>query len=205
MIVFDASGSMAGNVNQGIATIIPRIDEVRGALSKVLPSATRFRRVGLITFGPGPYNQCNVQLNFAPTPNAADRIMSAVNALTPAGKTPLTSAVEQAAEVLDYRHKPGLVVVITDGEETCGRSPCDLGAQLHDAAYQLTVHIIGYRVENYSWTGEQSIGEAKCLAERNNGLYVTAQSQEDLVAALEKTLDCPMTSQRTEQLPSGMN
>ena len=198
MIVFDASGSMAGNVNQGIATIIPRIDEVRSALSKVLPSATRFRRVGLITFGPGPYNQCNVQLNFAPTPNAVDLIMSAVNALTPAGKTPLTSAVEQAAEVLDYRHKPGLVVVITDGEETCGRSPCDLGAQLHDAAYQLTIHIIGYRVENYSWTGEQSIGEAKCLAERNNGLYVTAQSQEDLVAALEKTLDCPMISRREE-------
>jgi Ca-activated chloride channel homolog len=196
MIVFDASGSMAGNVNQGIATIIPRIDEVKAALSKVLPSATRFRRVGLITFGPGPYNQCNVQLNFAPMPNATDSIMSAVDALTPAGKTPLTSAVEQAAEVLDYRNKPGVVVVITDGEETCGRSPCDLGAQLHDAAYQLTVHIIGYRVENYSWTGEQSIGEAKCLAERNNGLYVTAQSREDLVAALEKTLDCPMISQR---------
>ena len=138
MIVFDASGSMAGNVNQGIATIIPRIDEVRGALSKVLPSATRFRRVGLITFGPGPYNQCNVQLNFAPTPNAADSIMSAVNALTPAGKTPLTSADEQAAEVLDYRHRPAVIVVVTDGEETCGRSPCDLGKQLHDAAFQLS-------------------------------------------------------------------
>ena len=200
MIVFDASGSMAGNVNQGIATIIPRIDEVKAALSKVLPSATRFRRVGLITFGPGPYNQCNVQLNFAPMPNAADSIMRVVDALTPAGKTPLTTAVEQAAEVLDYRNKPGVIVVITDGEETCGRSPCDLGAKLHDAAYQLTVHIIGYRLENYSWTGEQSIGEAKCLAERNNGLYVSARGEEDLVAALEKTLDCPMTSQRADQV-----
>src|SRR5512135_3475378 len=87
MIVFDASGSMAGNVNQGIATIIPRIDEVRGALSKVLPSATRFRRVGLITFGPGPYNQCNVKLELKPTPDAAEPIMNAVNALVPAGKT----------------------------------------------------------------------------------------------------------------------
>jgi Ca-activated chloride channel homolog len=196
MIVFDASGSMAGNVGQGIGTTIPRIDEVRVAFSKVLPSATQFRRVGLITFGPGPYNQCNVQLNFAPMPKAADEIMDAVNALTPAGKTPLTSAVEQAAEVLDYRNKPAVIVVVTDGEETCGRSPCDLGRQLHDAALQLTIHVIGYRVENYSWTGEQSIGEAKCLAERNNGLYVTAQSREDLIAALEKTLDCPMISQR---------
>jgi Ca-activated chloride channel family protein len=62
----------------------------------------------------------------------------------------------------------------------------------------LTIHIIGYRLENYSWTGEQSVVEAKCLAERNNGLYITAESEDDLVAAFEKTLDCPMTSQRTE-------
>lgn len=200
MIVFDASGSMAGNVDQGIATIKPRIDEVKAALSTVLPSATKFRRVGLITFGPGPYNQCNVQLNFAPLPHAAVPIMKAVDALTPAGKTPLTTAVQQAAEVLDYRNKPGVVVVVTDGEETCGRSPCELGEQLHAAALQLTVHVIGYRVENYSWTGEQSVVEAKCLAERNNGLYITAESEEDLVAAFEKTLDCPMTSQRADWL-----
>jgi len=56
MIVFDASGSMAGNVGQGIGTTIPRIDEARHALAEVLPSATRFRRVGLITYGPGPTN-----------------------------------------------------------------------------------------------------------------------------------------------------
>ena len=42
-----------------------------------------------------------------------------VNALTPAGKTPLTAAVGQAAEVLHFRVKPALIVVLTDGEETC--------------------------------------------------------------------------------------
>ena len=109
MIVFDASGSMAGNVGQGIGTTIPRIDEARRALSQALPSATKFRRVGLITYGPGPYQQCNVKLDLRPTPNSAELIMGAVNALTPAGRTPLTSAVAQAAEVLDFRHKPGLV------------------------------------------------------------------------------------------------
>ncbi len=95
MIVFDASGSMAGNVNQGIATTIPRIDEVRGALESVLPTVTRARRVGLITYGPGPYQQCNVQLNLKPTANAAALIMQEVNALNPAGKTPLTAAVKE--------------------------------------------------------------------------------------------------------------
>ena len=196
MLVFDASGSMAGNLNQGIATIKPRIDEVRAALAKVLPT---IRRVGLITYGPGPYQQCNVELAFKPTPDAAGLIMQEVNALNPAGKTPLAAAVERAAEVLDYQEKPGLIVVLTDGEETCGGSPCGLGKELHAAAVQLTVHVIGFRMKNFSWTGEQSILDAKCLAEQNGGLYITAEAEQDLIDALEKTLGCPMLSQRIER------
>jgi Ca-activated chloride channel family protein len=197
MIVFDASGSMAGNLDQGIATTIPRINEVRAALAAVLPTATRLRRVGLITYGPGPYQQCNIELKLKPTPNAADIIMSEVNALTPAGRTPLTAAVKEAAEVLDFRAKPGVIVVLTDGEETCGGSPCDLGKKLHAEAYQLTVHIIGFRLKGISWTGEQSILDAKCLADTNGGLYIGAETRQDLVEALEKTLGCPMLSERT--------
>jgi Ca-activated chloride channel homolog len=195
MIVFDASGSMSGNQALGIPDSQPRIDAARSAFAKVLPSATKFRRVGLITYGPGPYNQCNVQLDFAPTPDAADKIMGRVNALVPAGKTPLTSAVEMAAEVLDFRRKPGVIVVVTDGEETCGRSPCQLGKQLQDSAQQLTVHVIGFRYQSFSWTGEQSILEVRCLAELNHGLYIKVNAEADLVEALEKTLDCPMISQ----------
>jgi len=198
MIVFDASGSMSGNQTLGIPNSQARIDEVRSALQQVLPNVTRLRRVGLISFGPGPWNQCNVQLNLKPTADAADLIMKEVDSLVPAGKTPLTTAVEQAAAVLDYRNKPGVVVVVTDGEETCGRSPCDLGKQLHDAALRLTIHVISFRYQAYSWTGEQSILEAKCLAEQNSGLYITVDTEQDLVKALEKTLDCPMISQREE-------
>ena len=34
-----------------------------------------------------------------------------------------------------------------------------------------------------------------CLANENRGLYARANSEEELVDALEKTLDCPMISQ----------
>ena len=195
MIVFDASGSMSGNQTLGIPNSRPRIDEVRSALAQVLPSATKFRRVGLVTYGPGPYNQCNVQLDLKPTHDAAKPIMRVVNALVPAGKTPLTSGVEEAAKALDFQSKPGVVVVVTDGEETCGRSPCELAKQLHQSAEQLTVHVIGFRYENYSWTGGSSFMDLRCLAEENNGLYIKANSEGELIEALEKTLDCPMVSQ----------
>jgi len=195
MIVFDASGSMSGNQTLGIPNSRARIDEVRAALAQVLPTATKHRKVGLITYGPGPYNQCNVKLNIKPTPDAANIIMSAVNALVPAGKTPLTSAVEQAAEVLNYRSKPGMIVVVTDGEETCGRSPCELARQLHLLGDQLTVHVIAFRYEGFSWTGGSSVMDLMCLADENHGLYARANSEEDLIDALEKTLDCPMVSE----------
>jgi Ca-activated chloride channel family protein len=195
MIVFDASGSMSGNQVLGIPNSRPRIDEVRAALARVLPSATKIRRVGLITYGPGPYNQCNVRLDLKPTEDAFKLIMRAVNALVPAGKTPLTSAVQQAAEVLNYRSKPGVIVLVTDGEETCGGAPCELGKQLRLLGHQLTVHTIAFRYEGFSWTGGNSVVDLMCLANENRGIFAKANSEQELVDALEKTLDCPMISQ----------
>jgi Ca-activated chloride channel family protein len=194
MIVFDASGSMAGNTVQGLFSDITRIDEVRKALAEVLPNVTKFRKVGLVTYGPGPWGQCNVKLEFPPMPNAAERIMSVVNAINPAGKTPLVEGVMQAAEVLDYRTEKGVIVLLTDGEETCGGAPCELGKFLKANGRGLTVHAVGYQLRGYSWTGAQSILDVKCLAEETGGLYITAQNREDLVKAFEKTLGCPMMS-----------
>jgi Ca-activated chloride channel family protein len=198
MIVFDASGSMAGDgwgYGSESAGSVPRIDKVRTAMREILPSVTRFRRVGLITYGSGAWNQCSIRLEFRPIPNAADRIMAAIDALRPAGRTPLTGAVEQAAEALDFRNKPGVIVVLTDGEETCGGSPCDVSQRLHAEANQLTINVIGLRVKNYAWMGDQGIIDAKCLAEKNGGQYVPVDTLAGLREALDKTLGCPMVTQ----------
>jgi len=208
MIVFDASGSMSGNgwgYGSESAGSVPRIDKVRTAMREILPSVTRFRRVGLITYGSGAWNQCSIRLDLKPTPNAADRIMAAIDALRPAGRTPLTDAVAQAADVLDFRHKPGLIVVLTDGEETCGGSPCDTSEKLHAEANQLTINVIGLRVKNYAWMGDQGIIDAKCLAEKNGGQYLPVDTLAGLREALEKTLGCPMVTEATSNTPTRAN
>ena len=50
------------------------------------------------------------------------------------------------------------------------------------------------RVKGYSWTGEESVLEAEYLAEKPNGFYISAGTEDELIAAFEKTLDCPMLS-----------
>jgi Ca-activated chloride channel homolog len=52
-------------------------------------------------------------------------------------------------------------------------------------------------VKGYSWTGEQGLLDTKCLAEQNGGLYIGVESEDELVQALEKTLGCPMLSERS--------
>jgi Ca-activated chloride channel family protein len=141
------------------------------------------------------WDQCNVRLDLKPEANSAERIMTAIKGFTPAGKTPLTAAVAKAAEVLDFRAKPALIVLLTDGEETCGGSPCDLGKKLSSEAASLTVHVIGLRVKGYTWMGEQSLVETKCLAERNGGLYLPVETEDELREAFEKTLGCPMVTE----------
>ncbi|MDJ0513637.1 MAG: VWA domain-containing protein [Methyloceanibacter sp.] len=196
MIVFDASGSMAGNQGPGIASSPPRIDEVRSALSKVLPSAARYRRIGLVTYGPGPEEQCNVKLNFPPARNATSRILDTVNEMVPAGDTPLTAAVWKAANALDYQSRPGVIVVVTDGEETCGGAPCQLAEDLRAEAAGLTIHVIASRYHSFSWRGANHATELGCLAEASGGVYVKANSEDELIAALRETLDCPRLSKR---------
>jgi Ca-activated chloride channel family protein len=198
MLVFDASGSMSSKdwgVGGETTHTGRRIDMVRDALGKILPSVTRFRRVGLMTYGPtrnpGLFNQCdNIELSLLPTTDAATKIMASVQSLVPAGGTPLTRAVEQGAEVLNFRHKPGVIVVLTDGEDTCGGLPCRVGKALHDDAAQLTIHVIDLRAADAG-----RFAKARCLADANGGLYIAAETAEELMAALEKTLGCPMVSQ----------
>jgi Ca-activated chloride channel family protein len=60
-------------------------------------------------------------------------------------------------------------------------------------------------MKNFSWTGEQSILDVKCLADQNGGLYVSADTEQDLTEALEKTLGCPMLSKRVLMPPPGLN
>ena len=138
----------------------------------------------------------------APAFNSHGRIIAELERLRPDGNTPLTQAVRDAAEALQFREKPAVVVLVTDGEETCGGTPCRLAASLLGEAAAVTVHVIGFKVRGrfFQWqsqSGGASRGQtaSRCLADMTGGKYVSTETTEELVAALQKTLGCPVLSE----------
>lgn len=199
MVVFDGSASMS-EIGFDVADAT-RIVDARAAVARVMPQVEAFRRIGLLTYGPGGADSCSgINLAFGPVANAATPVIEAIEALRPEGLTPLTASVETAADVLDYRRKPGVVVLVTDGSETCGGRPCALGARLAREAVDLTVHVIGFKVVSdfFSWNNPEAkeyadgVTVAKCLADRTGGRFVSTQTVDELVRALQETLGCPL-------------
>ncbi len=191
MIVFDGSGSMSemGFTTQGV----PRIAQARQAVRHVMPEIAASRRVGLVVYGPGGNRVCeNISVRFGPQWGAAPRVIGEVEGLRPVGGTPLTEAVQIAAEVLQYRRTPGTVVLVTDGDETCGGAPCELAARLASRGRGLTVHVIGFKVGSGQGaaTSKQAMSNASCLADITGGLYLSAETAQDLVTALRVTMGC---------------
>jgi len=200
MLVFDGSGSMSEiGFDAAAAT---RIEEARIAVARAIPDVAPFRRMGLVVYGAGA-EACAIDLRFGPRAAAGAAIVSAVDALEPGGLTPLAGAVQLAAEALSYRDRPGVIVVVTDGNETCGGRPCALGSALAAESAALTIHVIGFRVEVDFWTWDNPEQEsysndrsvARCLAERTGGLFVTTETVDELVEALQATLGCPVIGQ----------
>ena len=197
MIVFDGSGSMAELGFNQIGE--PRIFEARQAMRRALPPIARNRNLGLIVYGPDGADECTgVVTHFAPQPDAAEAIIATVDALVPEGGTALTQAVRTAADVLDHRNRAGAIVVVTDGKETCGGAPCRLATELATESLDLTVHVIGFKVrgEHFAWQSEgasdysDAVTVSRCLADETGGHYVSAETLDDLITALEKTLGC---------------
>jgi Ca-activated chloride channel family protein len=120
-------------------------------------------------------------------------MMSRLDALKADGKTPLTRAVRIAANALDYRNRPATIVLLTDGEETCGGGPCALAQLLKTEGAGTTVHVISYQIA--SSIGSDGVFAARCLADETGGLYVAANTVDEVAAALETALACPMISE----------
>ena len=97
----------------------------RRAVSDLLDSLPSDVDVGLVEF-----SDCD-KINRDRFYSAPERgeLKGRVNALQPERKTPLARAVERAGTVVSSR-VDGVIVVVTDGEDSCRGDPCAAARQV---------------------------------------------------------------------------
>ncbi|GAB4352132.1 MAG: VWA domain-containing protein [Oricola sp.] len=178
IIVMDASGSMWGRIGGKTKIAI-----ARETLAGVLPSIPDSTELGLIAYGHREKGACSdIEQIVAPAPGTREAIAKAVNGLNPKGKTPLTDAVRQAAEAMEYTEEKATVILVTDGIETCGADPCAVTSELERLGVDFTAHVVGFGLS------EDEGRQVSCLAENTGGLYLQAKDADGLAEALTRTV-----------------
>ena len=129
ILVLDGSGSMWGQIEGEAKISIART--VVGDLLGEIPSDME---LGLTVYGHRRKGDCSdIESLVSVGANTTEAIRSAVNAIKPKGKTPLSAAVLAAAEELKYTEERATVILVSDGRETCNVDPCALGNKLEES------------------------------------------------------------------------
>jgi len=179
MIVLDASGSMWGQI-EGKA----KIQIAREVIADLLRDWDPNIQLGLTAYGHRRKGDCNDIEVLIPVGQAGPKeIIQAINSINPKGKTPLCEAVRRAAKEMRYTEERAIVLLISDGVETCNADPCEVGAELAMGGFDFTAHVIGFDVKD-----EEQIG-LRCLAENTGGLFLAAADAEALRRALSQTVE----------------
>lgn len=174
MLILDSSGSMWGQIDGEPKRIIAQT-----ALSTMIPKLSREVELGLVAYGHRRKGDCgDIELLQPPRKNSENAILEKVKTLKAIGKTPLSAAVERAADALSLQDAKTTIILITDGVETCGADPCALGKKLEANGIDFTAHVIGFGL-----TGNEG-RQVSCLADETGGLFIEAQNAGELNDAL---------------------
>ncbi|SJM29110.1 vWA domain-containing protein [Mesorhizobium delmotii] len=178
VIVLDASGSMWAQIDGK-----PKLEIARESLRTVLQSVPADKEIGFMAYGHREKGSCeDIELMVPPQAGSAAAVSAAADSLKFLGKTPLTSAVSQAAEALKYTEDKATVILITDGLETCNGDPCALGKELKAAGVEFTVDVVGFGL-----SADQG-RQVACLADNTGGKYIQASDEKALQDALVETI-----------------
>ena len=88
-----------------------------------------------------------------------DELKYAIDNIQPVGKTALAEALEKAGTLVDGVDRDAIIVLITDGEETCGGDPCVVAQQLKQQKPRLQVNVVDI----------MNTGAGNCIASQTGG------------------------------------
>ncbi len=146
-VVFDASGSMGKLLPDGRTT---RLDAARAALGELVDGLLEDDVwFALRAYGHVRAASCDSRLELRPAPldgTAARRAIAGIEPKLMSG-TPLAASIEAVAQDLAAVRGPKVVVVVTDGEETCGGDPERAIRELTASGTDVRLSIVGFDLD----------------------------------------------------------
>jgi len=179
-IVFDASGSMLQKIGNKRRIEIAR-ETLTRLTSQVIPAGTPF---AMRVFG-REVNSCQTDLFIPVSPLNAATVAGQIAKLDAknGAKTPIGASLAKAAEDLASVEGERLVVLLTDGEETCNGDPAAEIEKLQKSGAGVRVSIVGFAIDepNLAVTFRQ-------WAKAGNGAFFEANDAAGLSNALAQAM-----------------
>lgn len=192
-LVVDASGSMNAKLPDGQT----RIDAAKKAVTDLVSRMGGTTRLALRAYGhqsPTQNKDCKdtaLLVGFAPVASNKAEIVAQAQALQARGYTPITHALTAAAQdIATEESGERIVVLVSDGQETCASDPCVAARALAQADAKLVIHTIGFGV------GAAARMQLQCIANVARGSYFDANDAAGLTSTLGKAAQTKAVEQK---------
>ena len=175
-VIYDSSNSMWGELDDGSR----KYEAARQAMSEFLDSDFGDQALALRIYGAQRADDCtdsSLVVPFQSAGGAAPLINTAVTSSRPTGRTPIHLSLLQALE--DFGDRPGRILLISDGIESCGADPCALLQEWRDRDIDIDVHVVGFGLRS------EERPALVCMADAAGTSFVEAGSAAELATALD--------------------
>lgn len=183
LLLLDVSGSM----NEGISGGGSKFTAAKKALKEVAGALPAGTQVGLRVYGSeiaepkarNPKACQDTQLVLPIGPLDKSKMNDAVDSFTAKGETPIAYSLGKAVDDLGDTGKR-VLVLISDGEESCTGDPCPTAEKLAKSGVDLQFNAIGLAV------GSKARKQLQCIADAGDGSYYDASKASDLSEVIRK-------------------
>ena len=175
LIILDTSSSMSESFEGSTKIVVAK--QVLSDLISDLPDGMD---VGLRIFGGCENSQLLLPIE------QLDRVAlhARIVAINTGGPTPIAYTLEQAKD--DFANVPDkkLILLVSDGQETCHGKPVEAAKALLVAGYDLRIDVVGFDVASQNGTADK----LRDIASATHGTYYDAQSSQQLRTALQSII-----------------
>lgn len=183
-LILDASGSMRQKLGGE-----RRIDIARQVLDQLVQrDIAPGTPIALRVFGHQKPDACDTERVVALGPLDRARMGAALRAIEAKNlaKTPIAASLAAVRDDLAGLEGQALVILVTDGEETCGGDPAAEIAELRQSGFQVVLNVVGFAVDEYALQRDFAH-----WAELGGGAYFSAADAEALALSLQQAIRMP--------------